>query len=471
MKKIRTILLLLVIIGMTFSLFLGTGTVQAAREKVKIGALGPLAILPGIDMQNGVNLAVEEINKDGFTVGSTDYDFEVITETTSGDDGLPDPATGSTSLSKLIDDDQVTAIIGGFRTEVVSQLQANLGTTPFLGVGSTATKTSDYFWRVGPPNGTQLVLALVELYTVFMPQKGVVNVTIVREDATWTGAAGVGGGVKAYVPPTSVNFTDDIVISPSATPADVEGALTPTKTADVQALLTIFSGPVGKKVTEAWASLDMPQMLAGINVESQRSTFFADTAGAAYGEIELETAPPDIETTTKTAAFRTAYTEKYGEAPTYTAYASYDAVYVLKEALVNGGSLDSADIQTAMLAINYEGAGFWVKFTSDSHDLWTPATFGATGGVRGTVDGKWYVNPVFAQWQKNGVKKTVYLHETFTPVVDFTNLEWPINHTDFGTIPTSEEEDAGTPGYELPIVVLILGSMAVISNIRKRKKL
>ena len=83
---------------------------------------------------------------------------------------------------------------------------------------------------------------------------------------------------------------------------------------DVQAIMTIFSGPAGKHITSAWASLNLTQYLAGINVEAQSSTHFAETEGAAYGEIAIETLPPDVESTTKTAAFRTAYEAEYDEA-------------------------------------------------------------------------------------------------------------------------------------------------------------
>ena len=254
------------------------------------------------------------------------------------------------------------------------------------------------------------------------------------------------------------------------------------KNSDADALLTLFSAPVGKFVTQAWASLNLTQLLAGINVEAQASTYFADTEGAAYGEIELEIAPPDQDATSKSGPFKQAYEDKYGEAPTYTAYISYDAIYVLKDALERAGSLNSADIQAALANTDYLGASYKIKFTSEPgsqlgvnstgapapipgapenitvHDLFTPDGIGTRG--------KPYANPVFAQWQKNGVKKTIYGWADSVADETTDDLEWPINHADFGTIPGKAPP---APGFELPIVLVLLLSVATITVLRKRK--
>ncbi|HKZ41776.1 MAG TPA: ABC transporter substrate-binding protein, partial [Candidatus Hodarchaeales archaeon] len=139
------------------------------RPKIKIGALGPLGIAAGRDMERSIKLANEEINKNGFSVGGTTYDFEVFVESSSAQTGFDDAATGVTALTKLTTSDDVTAMIGGFRTEVTValQLHPNFNGTPFLGVGSTAPIVSEYFWRLGPTNSTQLARALIELEALF----------------------------------------------------------------------------------------------------------------------------------------------------------------------------------------------------------------------------------------------------------------------------------------------------------------
>ena len=54
---------------------------NADRPTIKVGGLGPLAITPGNDMKNGLELALAEINVDGveITVKICDTDAETQT--------------------------------------------------------------------------------------------------------------------------------------------------------------------------------------------------------------------------------------------------------------------------------------------------------------------------------------------------------------------------------------------------------
>ena len=507
MKKIRNIFLILVILGMFLSASnLHTGIAKVNQTTIKIGALGPLAITPGKDMEAGAELAVQEINDaGGFTVGGTTYDFELITETTSHPTtGLPDTDTAVTSAAKLMDQDNVAAMLGLFRTEVTIAVMATLD-RPFLGVGSTAPIITPYFWRLSPSNGTQLTRALLDLYALGLVGKGVVNITIVREDAAWSLA--MSGGIKYYLHTALpyaygipvMNFTNDIKIAEGATYSTVESALTPIKSTldglNVNAIMTIFSGPAGKHITEAWAALNMTQFLAGINVEAQSSTHFIETEGAAYGEMYLIAMPADKNITTKSGPFKQAYYDEFAELPTYTAAASYDSVYVIKDAIERAGSPDSAAIQNVLNETDYLGAQYKVKFTSEPnvwnhstfgypyghvayydngtryvipgvptnlivHDLYTPATVGVSGSP--------YTSGMWVQWQAGGVQKTVWGYDPVSTRKIDDYLVWPINHAEHGY--TTTTEPAETPGFELPVILLALSSFVTLVHLRKRKK-
>ncbi len=493
MKKLRALALTLAVLGMAFALQPTTTNAKVQQNVIKIGALGPLAITPGKDMQDGAKLAVKEINADGgIDVGGTAYDVELIVETTSdASTGLPSPTEGVTGIKKLQDQDNVVASLGLFRTEVALACMAEMD-RPFLGVGSTAPIITPLFWRVGPSNGTQLTRSLIDLYAFGLGlQEGVRKVTIVREDAAWSLAmrngigyylgSGLGGAL-----PFNMTFTSDIVIAEGAIEDSVRSSLTPVAD-DVDALMPIFSGPAGRHITRAWASLDMPQYLAGINVEAQSSTHFEETQGAAYGEIELETLPPDIEKTPKTGPFRVAFKDEYGEMPTYTAFASYDAVYLIKAAIEAADSMAVADLQAELSTIDYQGAAYNIKFTNEAgsqlgvapngtkvpipgtpdditvHDLYTRGTVGV-------IETK-YIQGYYAQWQQDGVKKTIWtrLDETTATRNITKHIEWPIDHAEHGW-----EEDTGgddeIPGFELPMVLFVLGNLAMLVHLQRRKK-
>ena len=494
------------VLGLMFLMMFSVTPVKPstnARPVIKIGGLGPLAILPGQDMKEGMELAISEINNgSGITVGGTAYDLQGYYETTSGSNGLPDTGTATTSLSTLKGDDGVVAIIGGFRTEVVVTVQSQLGAVPFIGVGSTAPIITPYFWRAGPTNGSELALSLIEFYHVYMLTLGVRNITVVREDADWSLAIskGIQGAFAAYFPNDNVTFGNDVVISTSATQDSVQSSISPLKNSNTQAILELFSAPVGQFVTQAWSNLNMTQFLAGINVQAQLSSYFQDTAGGSYGEMELETTSP-TSTNPKGVAFRNAYFTKYGTYPTYTAYAAYDAVYILKQALEKSSSPTSAQIQTNLATTDYNGTAFRTKFTSEAgpqygvnstgdkapipgvdyntpitvHDLYTPDGIGTSGNG--------YANPVFVQWQKGGVKKTVYSDVATFQSEGTTPLQWPINHADSGYVAgtttttsssgtntqsgtSSSSTTPGTPGFEFIAVLVAVGALFAF---KKRK--
>jgi branched-chain amino acid transport system substrate-binding protein len=495
MKKLRALALTLAVLGMAFALQPTTTNAKVQQNVIKIGALGPLAITPGKDMSDGAKLAVKEINADGgIDVGGTAYDVELIIEDTSDPStGLPSPTEGVTGIKKLQDQDDVVASLGLFRTEVAMACMAEMD-RPFLGVGTTAPIMTPLFWRVGPSNGTQLTRSLIDLYAFGMgAQQGVRKVTIVREDASWSLA--MRNGIVYYlgsalnlggVIPFNMTFTSDIVIAEGASLDSVTTSLTPVAD-DVDALMPIFSGPAGRHITRAWASLDMPQYLAGINVEAQSSTHFEETQGAAYGEIELETLPPDIEKTPKTTPFRNAFKDEYGELPTYTAFASYDAVYVIKTAIEAADATAVADLQAELTTMDYQGAAYNIKFTSETgsqlgvapngtkvpipgaptnitvHDLYTRGTVGV-------IETK-YIQGYYAQWQQGGVKKTIWtrLDETVATRNITKHIEWPIDHDKHGWEEEAEDDDE-IPGFELPIVLLVLGNLAALVHLQRRKK-
>ena len=469
------------------------------RPTIKIGTLGPMAITPGIDMNYGVDLAVDEINdREGVVIESTAYDFEVIKETTSGTMGFPDVTTAMSSLTKLLNEDQVVAIIGGFRGAVVVNIQFQLD-RPFLIVGSLAPLISEYSWRVGFTNRTQLTTSLVDLYAYGLSNQELRNVTIVREAAAWTLAMSkstkdyLNADLPASKGTTVINFTDDIVISESATYDGVTSSLTPLKTEyqglNVNAIMTIISGPLGYYVTRVWGALNITQILAGINIEAQSGTYFEHTEGEAAGEVELEFCPPDINQTSKTGDFRQAYYEKTGKIPSSSTVASYDAVYVLKDAIERAGSTEAEALQTALVGTDYEGAAYKIKFTSEPgsqkgvdgsgnpilipgapeditvHDLYTTATIG--------VNGQPYVQGYYVQWQENGTRKTIWGHEPRLPEIGTSETSTTGTRTT-GTSTegtgTAETSTQGSPGFESLIGLFVLGNLVLIVNRQKRKK-
>ncbi|MHA2239025.1 MAG: hypothetical protein ACXAB2_11735, partial [Candidatus Hodarchaeales archaeon] len=232
------------------------------------------------------------------------------------------------------------------------------------------------------------------------------------------------------------NIVEDIAVSEQSTLAGVEAVLTDYKVGGskdhVNALLTIFSGPVGRYATQAWYNLDLPQIMAGSNVESQASTYWDTVQGAAYGEIVMELAPAGLKLTPTTEAFTTAYEARAGKYPTYTAFGAYESVNILKEALERLSSYNAAtiteDLQAELGNTDYYGPRARIRFTNeplqqgvnstgdpidipgadvinggmDVHDTWTSVAGNAP--PYNLTDS----HVIFGQWHESGVKTTVW---------------------------------------------------------------
>ncbi|OLS20738.1 MAG: hypothetical protein HeimC2_36060 [Candidatus Heimdallarchaeota archaeon LC_2] len=471
-RKITFMIIMILTLSMVTSF---TPRVHAQRETIKIGAIGPLAIPTGVDMQHGAELAVAQINAgDGVDVAGTAYDFELLLETTSGSTGIPDAATGQASITKLAGDGAV-AMLGGFRTEVVATMQFVMNVTgiPFLGVGSTSPIITEYFYRVGPVNGTTLARNLIALYGTFLvaAPHNITDVVVVREDAVWTEAisAAVKGALEGLFGMTVDTATVD-AIPEGASGSDVAAAMSAIDSANYDAILPLFSAPVGQRVSEQWAALGLNEdlYLAGINVAAQDSDYLEDTGDAAIGEITLLAAPPDQNPTSTSAAFKTAYEAEYGELPTYTAFAAFDAVMILKDAIERAGSFASADIHAVLPDTDYKGVSATIRFTSESsagqvasasvpdtlkpfnntvaHDLYTTSTIGVSGFP--------FNQPYFAQWFADGSQGAIWAGTS----TGYKSAEAPSY--------APESDDGFLPGFEGIFVAFAIGTFVVL---RKRK--
>ena len=264
---------------------------------------------------------------------------------------------------------------------------------------------------------------------------------------------------------------NDIAVSVEATYDAVYAALKAGLTKQTNALLTIFSGPVGRYATQAWAALaeDYPDVImAGSNVESQIETIWDATEGAPYGEIVMQT-PPDVIMTNTTEAFRTAYKAYAGKSASYTAWGSYDAVYIIKEALERAYAdtaydpvTASEDIQAELFNTDWYGPRGRIKFTDERgpqvgvdaygyyivipgagalynnasvHDTYAPSallppyTLGettATGGIYNTSgDPIWnWPTAMWKQWQEGGKQVTIAGGTAFPDTLAYNNAYW-----------------------------------------------
>ena len=215
------------------------------------------------------------------------------------------------------------------------------------------------------------------------------KVAILAEQATW--ADDMVMAYQAYVP-AKLGMQVVKVQRPSATATDVTAELTAIEASGAHLILTILSGPVGIPYAKQLGELEIPVASVGINVEAQKDGFWDATGGYGNYETTLNVYAKGVVMTENSVPFFEAFVENSGETPTYNA-GTYDAIYVLKEAIERAGTLDSDAVVRQLEKTDRIGTEGRLVFmgmdTETPHDV----TYGPG-----------YVTAIATQWQDGEMK-------------------------------------------------------------------
>jgi branched-chain amino acid transport system substrate-binding protein len=329
---------------------------EAGSDVVKIGHVGPIsgAIAHlGKDNENGARLAVEEINAaGGVKIGDKTVKLELVT----GDDKA-DPKDGTLVAQKMIDDG-VVALVG----------HLNSGTT------IPASKLySDANLSHISPSATAVKLTEQGFKTTFR--------VVARDDKQGAALANFASGpLKAKTvaviddrTPYGQGLADEFEKFAKEKGMKVVGReFTNDKASDFNAILTkvrslkpdvvmyggmdATAGPMAKQMKQ----LGMKStLLAGDGVCSPE---FIKLAGNAADIMKCSNAGEAVEKLAKGADFVARYKKRFNaDVQVYSPY-SYDAVYVIVEAMKKAGKADRASITTALRDTNYDGLTGKVAF-------------------------------------------------------------------------------------------------------------
>ena len=405
--KIVSKLAIILLIACLVMMGVSCGDEEEANE-LKVGIIGPMQFQMGEHHWMGATLAADEINAaGGIQVGEDSYQIKLVQVDSNELVSVPDAASAA---EEAISVDNVDVLMGTIRSEAALAVQevAMDYETIFMVCGSSETAMSDkvaedydrykYWFRITPVNNTalgQLNFLLVGAVAqeigaqLLMPPK----LAVLAEKASWTEA--IVAAAQAYLPPQGIEVVG--VWQPSDKATDVTAELTAIEAAGANMIMTALSGPVGIPYARAWEELQIPAASVGINVMAQADDFFVNTGGFGNYEMTLNTLARDVALTEKTLPFIEAFIAETGEMPTYNA-GTYDALYVLKEAIERADSVDMDDIVVELENTDYNSVAGRIVF-DDNHDVtWGPGYVTALGvqwqdgelkGVWPPADGSW----------------------------------------------------------------------------------
>lgn len=321
---------------------------QAQEQIVRIGVSSPLSganAFAGKDNENGVRLAVEELNAKKMTVGGKPVRFELRAEDDQGD-----PKTGVIVAQKFADAG-VKFVLGPYNSGVAipaSRVYNDNGIVMST-VGTNPKITQSGYKRVFRivASDTQAGAAMADYAATALKAK---NVGVI-DDRT---AFGQGVAMefakqarKAGIRIASHEYTND-----KAT--DFAAILTSLKAKKVDAVFFGGYAPQAAPMARQMKALGLNVKLMG--GDTLCSPEMAKLGGAAVGDNVLcAQGGAILDRQASGPAFEQRYTKRFGRKPDVYAPSFYDQTMFIAQAMKSTNSLDPAVVAQALHTQSYKG--------------------------------------------------------------------------------------------------------------------
>ena len=354
---------------------------QVAEDPIRIGALFPLSapgsVVGGEAMRDAMLIAAERINASGGLLGRP-VELVVVDS-----EGLPE--RGAAVTERLISQDGVVAIAGGYHSSVgvVAKEVAHDNNIPIVLANTwNDTITSVQYpqvFRIAPLS-SEVSAVDVKFIQWLRDEAGVQlqKVVILTENTDYgIPAAEDTSRLLGEAGIDSVTFGVDIGTQ------DFAGIIERIKAEEPDFIMSLATGEASYNFAQQCADAgigpqDLPTLCEHVALESE--SFWRNVPDGNYCFVRRIGLPPLLynDIAHEFLAEYEARTGKEG-AESY-AFAAYDAVQIIAQAITEAGTTDANAIIAALEEITYEGALGTITFPINSHN--TPQDAG--------VDPKWW---------------------------------------------------------------------------------
>ncbi|UOD32564.1 branched-chain amino acid ABC transporter substrate-binding protein [Massilia violaceinigra] len=330
------------------ALLLVSQAALAQEQLVKIGVTGPLSganAFAGKDNENGVRLALEELNAKKISIGGKAIKFELKSEDDQGD-----PKAGVVVAQKLVDAG-VRFVLGPYNSGVAipasrvyddaGALMSTVGTNPkvtqsgYKGVFRIVASDTQLGASMAGYAAKQLKLKTIGV----IDDRTAFGQGIAMEFVKQAKASGI--VVAGH------EFTTD-----KAT--DFAAILTKLKSKNVDAIFFGGYAPQGAPMARQMRALGLKAKLLG--GDTLCSPEMAKLGGDAVGENVLcAQGGAILEKQADGPAFQARYKARFKQAPDVYAASFYDQTMFIAQAMKSANSLDPSVVATAMRASSYKG--------------------------------------------------------------------------------------------------------------------
>ncbi|NHZ62490.1 branched-chain amino acid ABC transporter substrate-binding protein [Massilia genomosp. 1] len=330
------------------ALLLVSHTALAQEQVVKIGVTGPLSganAFAGKDNENGVRLALEELNAKKISIGGKAIKFELKSEDDQGD-----PKAGVVVAQKLVDAG-VRFVLGPYNSGVAipasrvyndaGALMSTVGTNPKV----TQSGYSGVFRIVA--SDTQLGASMAGYAAKQLKLKTIG----VIDDRTAFGQ-GIAMEFVKQAKASGITVAGHEFTTDKAT--DFAAILTKLKSKNVDAIFFGGYAPQGAPMARQMRALGLKAKLLG--GDTLCSPEMAKLGGDAVGENVLcAQGGAILEKQADGPAFQARYKARFKQAPDVYAASFYDQAMFIAQAMKSANSLDPSVVAAAMRAGSYKG--------------------------------------------------------------------------------------------------------------------
>jgi branched-chain amino acid transport system substrate-binding protein len=338
--------------------FISMATSASADQIVKIGHVAPLTggiAHLGKDSENGARLAMEEINAKGLKIGGQTVTLELDAQDDAGD-----PRT-ATQVAQTLVDDHVVAVVGHLTSGAsipASKIYSDAGIVQISPGATNPAYTLQGFrttYRVIATDAQQGP-ALANYAAKTLKVK---NVAIV-DDSTAYGQ-GLANEFEKTAKSLGLNVVSHDATNDHA--VDFRAILTKIKGENPDAIMYGGMDATGGPFTKQAKQLGLrAKVLGGDGLCTEK---LADLAGDASDNIVCSAGGVALEKMVGGEVFSAKYQKRFGLPVQIVAPFSYDAVYIIVDAMKRAESTDPAKILAVMPSTKYHGVIGETAF--DSH--------------------------------------------------------------------------------------------------------
>lgn len=334
------------------SFFYVLSSAALGKNTIKIGVVGAMNFDYGQDVWNGAIMAADEINKrGGVRVGGKRLPLKL---TKANSNEFLNVQYATNTMEMLFFRDEVDFVVGGFRSEAVFAMQdiAMDYHKIFISIGAAMPELCrrvaqnygryKYYFRGGTFNSNYLAegcLMQINYVAEILKQelgREHIKVAIAAEKAGWVET--MIDAAERKFPQMGIDIAG--VYRTSAVATDVGAVLKSIAATGAPLVLTLFSSNVGTAFVSQAADMELPAILAGINVEAQRNGFWKATDGKANYTITTASYCSGVEINKLTKTYMQNYLKRFGKIPTVTADSYAAIAFTLVPAIERAGSLD-----------------------------------------------------------------------------------------------------------------------------------